>query len=99
MAASLILLTPEELTKEAAALENAANQNASAMKKIDSVVNGLLSHWRGDAQTQFMAAYQKRRKTFDEMTNKLRELAKDVKEFATNMGSMENQHANIAKKL
>ena len=51
--AQRILLTTEELTREATQLDRAVAQNKSVIEKCDSIVKNLLPGWEGDAQRAF----------------------------------------------
>ena len=99
MAGGRILLTPEELVSEARSLKSAADTQNTVIRELDSIVNGLLSQWTGDAQREFVSSYNNKKKTFQKMVELMTELAKDITNFAQNMGSMEAQYTNGAKKL
>ena len=94
-----IRITPEEVRGEARDLKNSKVENDSAIKRIDQIVNGLLSHWHGEAQTAFVNSYNQKRQGFVAFSRDIETLANFADRFANNMANEEREKANRARTL
>ncbi len=94
-----IKLTPEEMQQESRDLQNSKVQNDEAIKRLDQIVNGLLSHWRGDAQTAFVNSYNQKRNGFLAFSRDIETLARFVSKFSGDMANKEGSEVVIARSL
>lgn len=65
--ASVIRVTPEELTGMVSRLEGWTDQYLACYNKIYSVVNDLTSTWGGDAQKQYATQIDEFKNDFDNL--------------------------------
>ena len=97
--AARILLTTEELLSEAKELQSAVQKNQDVIQKCDSIVNGLLNGWEGDAQRAFAESWKTKRTALVRMTDGMKDLAVKISRFADTMGATEKRAQASAQHL
>lgn len=84
-----ILLTPENLRDEATKLEQTAARNDDVLSKLDSLVNGLVAGWEGEAQAAFINSYNTKKATFKKFTDEMKDFVSFMRNFAQVMEDQE----------
>ena len=97
--ANVVLLTPEELEDEAVKLVDTAKRNDDVIATLNTLEQGLLADWEGDAQQAFLDSYRKKRETFKSFTEDMEKLANNIKTFAAHMRDEEQQKTAQAREL
>lgn len=96
---SIIKLTPELLKDGADKLLKAKEDNESAIANLDSIVDGLVNDWHGEAQDAFATSYARKRETFKTFTFDIDHLATALKTFAQVMEDQEKLQVGKAINL
>ena len=94
-----ILLTPENLREEATKLEQTAARNDDVLSKLDSLINGLVAGWEGEAQTAFINSYNTKKATFKKFTEEMQAFVAFMRDFAQVMEDQERLQKGKAEGL
>lgn len=91
-----IFLTPDMLNDTAGKIEAQQQVLEGFLNKIQSVVDNLLSDWKGDAQTAFANSWEERKGTYREFTADMSKFSDFLRSYA---GTMQNLDAGQAPKI
>ena len=94
-----ILLTPENLRDEAARLEQEAAKNDDVLNQLDTLINGLVAGWEGEAQQAFQNSYNTKRATFKKFGDEMKDFVAFMKKFADIMEDQERLQKGKADSL
>lgn len=94
-----IKLTPEVLEEKSNLLTNTAQRNDDVISRLDMLINGLVSDWEGEAQTEFANSYRTKRESFESFTEEMRVFAEFLAKFADIMRQEEKRQADAARGL
>ena len=95
----LIKLTPELLRDGANRLAKAKEDNQNAIANLNSIVDGLVSDWHGEAQDAFAASYARKKQTFESFSLDIPNLIEALTRFANTMEDQEKLQAGKAAGL
>ncbi len=94
-----ILVTPENLRDEAAKLEQEAAKNDDVLNQLDTLINGLVQGWEGEAQQAFVNSYNTKRATFKKFGDEMKDFVAFMKKFADVMEDQERLQKGKADSL
>ena len=97
--AERIMLTPENLDQKADELRKYEKSQQDAFANVETLINGLVQGWEGDAQQAFMTSYQSNKTVFDQFIVDMERFAKFMNEFATTMRMNEKGGVTKAQAL
>ena len=97
--AAEILVTPERLEEEARNLTTSKEEHDNSLNEMESVVNGLLQYWRGEAQDAFANSFRNKKQTFENFSLDLENFVKYLNDFAMIMRDQEKLQVGKAASL
>lgn len=91
----MIQMTPELLKSKATEVRTLRSQHDEVMAKMTSLVHALDEHWKGEAQTAFVAKFDSMKTTFDNFSEMLENYAKMMDTAATNVNDTDQNLKNV----